>query len=161
MNLKKIWEEELPDYPFQYEFISDLYNTAYQKELTQSRLTSFFAILAIVIICFGLFSVSSVLVARRTKEIGIRKVNGAIVFNILLMFNSNFIKWFAIAFIIACPLAWVCMNKWLENFVYRTELELWVFAAAGITVLIVTLATVCIQSWRVATRNPVEALRYE
>jgi putative ABC transport system permease protein len=160
-NLKKIWSEELPDYPFQYEFISDLYKSAYKKELSQSKLTAVFSILAILIICLGLFSVTSVLVVRRTKEIGIRKVNGASVLNLLSMLNSDFIKWFVIAFIVACPVAWFTMNKWLQNFVYRTEIEWWVFAVAGLGVLTVTLITVSLQSWRAATRNPVEALRYE
>lgn len=160
-NLKKIWEEELPDYPFQYEFISDVYKAAYQKEFTQAKLTAFFSILAIIIICLGLFSVTSVLVARRTKEIGIRKVNGASVLNLLAMLNTDFIKWFAIAFIIACPAGWYAMHRWLQNFVYRTEIKWWEFAVAGLVVLTVTLITVCLQSWRAATRNPVEALRYE
>jgi putative ABC transport system permease protein len=161
MSLKKIWEEELPEYPFQYEFISDVYKSAYQKELTQAKLTAFFSILAIIIICLGLFSVTSVMVAKRTKEIGIRKVNGASVINLLAMLNSDFIKWFAIASIIACPVGWYAMKKWLQNFVYRTELKWWVFAVAGLTVLTVTLITVCLQNWKAATRNPVEALRYE
>jgi putative ABC transport system permease protein len=161
LSLKKIWEEELPDYAFQYEFISDVYKSAYQKELTQTKLTAFFSILAIIIICLGLFSVTSVLVAGRTKEIGIRKVNGASVLNLLSMLNSDFIKWFAIAFVIACPAGWYAMNKWLQNFVYRTEIKWWVFAIAGLTVMTVTLITVCLQSWKAATRNPIEALRYE
>jgi putative ABC transport system permease protein len=160
-DLKKIWEEELPDYPFQYEFISDVYKSAYSKEISQSKFTAFFSILAIIIICFGLFSVTSVLVARRTKEIGIRKVTGARVADVIIMLNSGFLKMGAIALIIACPAAWYAMHKWLQNFMYRTEIKWWVFLGAGITVLIVTVATVCIQSWRVATRNPVEALRYE
>lgn len=160
-DLKKIWNEELPDYPFQYEIIDDVYKSAYSKEILQSKITAFFSVLAIIIICFGLFSVTSVLVARRTKEIGIRKVNGAKVADILIMLNSGFLKMGALAFLIACPVSLYAMNKWLQNFMYRTETEWWVFATAGITVLIVTVSTVCIQSWRVATRNPVEALRYE
>lgn len=161
MSLKEIWEQELPDYPFHYEFISDIYKSAYQKELTQAKLTAFFSILVIIIICIGLFSITSVLVARRTKEIGIRKVNGASVLNMLSLLNSDFMKWFAIAFIIACPVAWYALDKWLRSFVYRTDVKGWVFAVAGLTVLTVTLITVCLQSWRAATRNPVEALRYE
>ncbi len=160
-DLKKIWEEELPDYPFQYEFISDLYGSAYSKEISQGKLTAFFSILAIIIICFGLFSVTSVLVARRTKEIGIRKVNGAKVIDVMIMLNSGFIKWVLIAFLIACPVAIYAMNKWLQNFAYRTEIKWWVFAISGLTVLAVALFTVSLQSWRIATKNPVEALRYE
>lgn len=101
------------------------------------------------------------MVARRTKEIGIRKVNGAKVADILFMLNSAFIKWLLIAFVIGCPIAWYTMHKWLENFVYRTEIKWWVFAVAGIIVLVVALVTVSLQSLKSATRNPVKALRYE
>ena len=159
--LRKIWDEKLPEYPFQYEFLSDLYKSAYSKELTQAKLTGFFSFLAIIIICLGLYSVTSVLVARRTKEIGIRKVNGARESNIMFMLNSDFIKWFTIGFVIACPSSWFLMNKWMQNFAYKTDLSWWVFIAAGAMVLIITLFTVSLKSWRAATRNPVEALRYE
>ncbi len=160
-SLKAIWDEELPDYPFQYEFLSDLYKSAYSKELTQANLTSFFSLLAIVIICLGLYSVTSVLVGQRTKEIGIRKVNGARDITVMLMLNSNFIKWFIISFIIACPVAWYAMHKWLDNFAYKTGVHWWVFAVSGGIILLITLLTVSLKSWRAASRNPVEALRYE
>jgi putative ABC transport system permease protein len=160
-GLKKIWSEELPDYPFQYEFLDDVYKTAYKKEISQGKMTAFFSVLAIIIICFGLFSVTSVLVARRTKEIGIRKVNGAKIMDVLLILNSGYIRMGAIAFIIASPAAWYIMNKWLQNFVYKTEIKWWVFLVAGAIVFAVTLITVSLESWRAATRNPVEALRYE
>lgn len=161
MGLKTIWEEELPDYPFQYEFIDDLYKSAYRKELTQAKFTTFFSLLAIVIICLGLYSVTSVLIARRTMEIGIRKVNGARITDIMVMLTSDFIKWFGIAFVIACPVAWYAMKLWLQNFAYKTDIEWWIFIAAGIVILSVTLLTVCLKSLRAALRNPVEALRYE
>ena len=103
----------------------------------------------------------SFLVKKRTKEIGIRKTNGARVFEILLMLNRDFMKWVAIAFIIACPIAWYIMHNWLQNFAYRTELSWWIFASAGTIAMVIALLTVCWQSWRAATRNPVEALRYE
>ena len=159
--LKNIWEKELPEFPFQTEFISDLYNTAYQKEFTQAKITGIFSILSIIVICMGLYSVTSVLVARRIKEIGIRKVNGAKVKNIIFMLSSKFIIWFAVAFVIACPAAWLAMNKWLQNFAYRTEIKWWFFVIAGVVVLFVSMVTVCLQSLRAATMNPVESLRYE
>jgi putative ABC transport system permease protein len=160
-ELKNIWDQELPDYPFQFEFLSDLYRSTYQKELSQAKLTSVFSILAMVIICLGLFSVTSVLVTRRIKEIGIRKVNGATLADILIMLNSDFIKWLIIAFVIACPVAWYATNSWLRSFIYKTELRWWVFVVSGIAVLVIVLFTVCWRSWRAATRNPVESLRYE
>jgi putative ABC transport system permease protein len=161
VNFKKIWEKELPDYPFQYELLGDSYNTTYKKEVTQAKLTLIFSFLAIVIICMGLFAVTSLLITKRTREIGIRKVNGARVTELLIMLNSDFVKWFGIAFIIACPLAWYSMYKWLQNFTYKSGLEWWVFAVSGIIVLAVAVLTVTLQSWRAAARNPVEALRYE
>jgi putative ABC transport system permease protein len=161
LNFKKIWEKELPDYPFQYELLGDSYKTTYKKEVVQSKLTISFSILAIVIICMGLFTITSLLITKRTREIGIRKVNGARVINLLVMLNSDFTRWFIVAFIFACPVAYYAMHHWLQNFTYKTELSWWVFAVSGIIVLSVTLLTVTMQCWRAATRNPVEALRYE
>jgi len=100
-------------------------------------------------------------IQQRIKEIGIRKVNGARIIEILTMLNKDFIKWVSIAFIIATPIAWYEMNKWLENFAYKTSLSWWIFALAGLLALGIALFTVSWQSWRAATRNPVEALRYE
>jgi putative ABC transport system permease protein len=98
---------------------------------------------------------------RRTKEIGLRKVNGAKVSEVMVLLNKSFVKWVAVAFIIACPIAFYAMHKWLQNFAYKTGLSWWVFALAGIIALGIALLTVSLQSWRAATRNPVEALRYE
>jgi putative ABC transport system permease protein len=98
---------------------------------------------------------------RRVKEIGIRKVNGARISEILAMLNMDFIKWVGIAFLIACPIAWYVMHKWLQSFAYKTALSWWILVLAGIIALGIALLTVSWQSWRAATRNPVEALRYE
>jgi putative ABC transport system permease protein len=98
---------------------------------------------------------------RRIKEIGIRKVNGAKVSEVLTMLNRDFVKWVAIAFFIATPVAWLIMSKWLESYTYKTELSWWIFALSGVISLGIALLTVSWQSWKAATRNPVEALRYE
>jgi len=160
-DLKRIWEKILPDYPFQYEFLGDLYASVYHKEIVQSRLTSLFSILALLIICIGLITVTSVLLVRRTKEIGIRKVNGATVADIVSMFLTFYFRWFALAFIAAIPVALIIVNKWLQNFMYRTDVKWWVFPLAGLIVLSVTLITVIFQTLRAAGSNPAEAIRYE
>jgi len=98
---------------------------------------------------------------RRIKEIGVRKVNGAKVSEILTMLNKDFVKWVAIAFLIATPITYYASHKWLEGFAYKTELSWWIFAFAGLLAIGIALLTVSWQSWRAATRNPVEALRYE
>ncbi|MBN2634806.1 MAG: FtsX-like permease family protein, partial [Prolixibacteraceae bacterium] len=125
---------------------------------------SLFAVLtviAIIISSFGLFALSKFATEKRTKEIGIRKVNGAKVLEVLVMLNKDFVKWVIIAFVIATPIANYAMNKWLESFAYKTTLSWWVFALAGLLALGIALLTVSWQSWRAATRNPVESLRYE
>jgi putative ABC transport system permease protein len=133
----------------------------YQSELQFRRTFSLFAGCAIVICCLGILAMSLFACQRRIKEIGIRKVNGARVSEVMTMLNRDFVKWVAIAFIIATPIAWYAMNKWLESFAYKTELSWWIFALAGVLALGIALLTVSWQSWKAATRNPVEALRYE
>jgi putative ABC transport system permease protein len=117
--------------------------------------------MSILIACLGFFALAAFLSETRIKEIGIRKVNGARVFEILTLLNKDFIKWVIIAFVIATPIAYYALNKWLENFAYKTNLSWWIFALAGVLALGIALLTVSWQSWRAATRNPVEALRYE
>jgi putative ABC transport system permease protein len=159
--LKRKWNEILPDYPFTYDYNTDMYFEAYKKEIIQSRLTGFFSLLAIIISCLGLFAVSSIIILKRTKEIGIRKVNGAETISIMNILLKEFSIWVLIAIIIACPIAYYVMQKWLENFAYKITLEWWVFVFAGLSALLVALLTVSWQSWKVASSNPVEALRYE
>jgi putative ABC transport system permease protein len=117
--------------------------------------------LAIVISVLGILGMAIFSIDRRTKEIGIRRVAGAKSAEILILLNKEFIIWVLVAFIIATPVAWYTMNRWLQNFVYKTELSWWIFLLAGIIAFGIALITVSWQSWRAATRNPVEALRYE
>ena len=160
-ELKKIWEATFPNTIFNYTFIRDDFRQLHSNYSKVASIVSFFTIISIFLTGFGLFGMTWYSVERRTKEIGIRKVNGAKISEILILLNRDFVKWVAIAFVIATPIAWYAMHKWLENFAYKTELSWWIFALAGLLALGVALVTVSWQSWRAATRNPVEALRYE
>jgi putative ABC transport system permease protein len=155
------WQKINPEFPFQYEYIIDSYRKVYAGEYAQTRALTLFALISIVLSSLGIFAMAAFNMQRRVKEIGIRKINGATISEILLMLNNSFISWIAIAFIIATPVAWLIMHKWLENFAYKTELSWWIFALAGLLALGIALLTVSWLSWRAATRNPVEALRYE
>ncbi|PKQ62597.1 hypothetical protein BZG02_12835 [Labilibaculum filiforme] len=141
--------------------LTDQINQFYKKEQQQVKLITAFSFLAIVLSVMGLFGMVLNTIIQRTKEIGIRKVNGAKTYEVIAMLNKDFLKWVAIAFVIACPIAWYAMHKWLENFAYKTELSWWIFALAGIIAMGIAMLTVSFQSWRAATRNPVESLRYE
>jgi len=158
---RKACAEILPDNLFEYEFLNDRISSFYNKEKKQVKTVTFFSFLAIALAIMGLFGYVSINLLKRTKEIGIRKVNGARVIEILTMLNAGFIKWVLIAFVIACPIAYYAMHQWLQNFAYKTELSWWVFATAGLLAVAVAVLTVSWQSWRAATRNPVESLRYE
>ncbi|MFV0268150.1 MAG: ABC transporter permease [Draconibacterium sp.] len=147
--------------PFDYEFIDSTVDNWYRKELNTAKIITWFSLLTIIISVMGILALVTYYNQLRTKEIGIRKVNGAKVTEILAMLNKDFVKWVAIAFVIATPIAYYAMNKWLENFAYKTTLSWWIFALAGVLALGIALLTVSWQSWRAATRNPVEALRYE
>jgi putative ABC transport system permease protein len=150
-----------PSFPVEISFFDQAVENMYQSELQFRRTFSLFAGCAIVICCLGILAMSLFACQRRIKEIGIRKVNGARITEVMTMLNRDFVKWVAIAFVIATPIAYYAMNKWLESFAYKTELNWWIFALAGLVALGIALLTVSWQSWKAATRNPVEALRYE
>jgi putative ABC transport system permease protein len=118
-------------------------------------------LITILLCILGILGLSLSINEKRTKEIGIRKINGANKSEILALLNRDFLKWVLIAFIVAAPVALVGMQRWLENFAYRTNLSWWIFVFAGLMTIVIVLTTVSLQSWRAATRNPVEALRYE
>ena len=149
------------DVHVELQFMNSLLEKQYEKELKALTLVGYFSILAILISCLGLLAITLLSINNRVKEVGIRKVNGANKLDVLLMLNKDFLKWVLIAFILACPIAWYVMNKWLQNFAYKTELSWWIFALAGIIAVGIALLTVSWQSWRAALRNPVESLRYE
>jgi putative ABC transport system permease protein len=160
--IEKTWQTyNVADNTFYYEFLNDRYNNLYRSEENIRTLFVYCMIIAISIAILGLVGLSVFLTERRTKEIGIRKVNGATRLQVMVMLNRNFIKWVLIAFVIASPIAWYAMHAWLKKFAFKTELSWWVFAAAGAVAVAVAAITVSVQSYRAATRNPVEALRYE
>jgi putative ABC transport system permease protein len=159
--IKNIWAENNPGVPFEYHFLDQDYENLYKKDMQIAGVLSWFTILAVFIACLGLFGQAVIASENKIKEIGIRKVNGAKVSEILAMLNKDFVKWVIVAFVLATPAAYFAMNKWLENFAYKITLSWWIFALAGLLALGIALLTVSWQSWRAATRNPVEALRYE
>lgn len=159
--LNKTWSEVCTGHALNYRFYDQWLNSMYKNEEKLTASIRLFAVLAIIISCLGILGLAEFSIKKRVKEIGIRKVNGAKVSGILTMLNKDFIKWVVVAFVIATPIAYYVMNKWLENFAYKTTLSWWIFALAGLLALGIALLTVSWQSWRAATRNPVEALRYE
>ncbi|MGQ7869069.1 ABC transporter permease [Sunxiuqinia sp. sy24] len=159
--IKKVWNEYYPNQEMDYFFMDEKIAQQYKAESILSRILFAFSSIGILISIIGISALALFISQQRTKEIGIRKVNGATISEILTMLNKDFVKWVAIAFVLACPIAWYAMSKWLENFAYKTTLSWWIFALAGLLALGIALLTVSWQSWRAATRNPVEALRYE
>jgi len=155
------WKKLIPDYPLNMETIGDRYEWLHQENKKYLQLIGACCFISIFLSMIGLFAISFQSSRYRTKEIGIRKINGATIVEVMAMLNRDFVKWVAIAFVIATPIAWYAMHKWLENFAYKTELNWWIFVLAGLLALGIALLTVSWQSWKAATRNPVEALRYE
>jgi putative ABC transport system permease protein len=160
-KLGKTWKNHYPSDPMNYFFADEFFFRQYQSETRFGKFYTSLTILSITIACLGLYGLIVFYLNQKRKEIGLRKINGARVAEVMIMLNKDFIKWVAIAFVIAAPLAWYITNKWLENFAYKTELSWWIFALSGILALLLALLTVSWQSWKAATKNPVEALRYE
>jgi len=159
-QIKKVWTS-LSNDPFEFQFYDDFFNAQYKKERQLSRSITVLAVIAIILTLIGILGQVIQTCNYRTKEIGIRKVNGAGILEIVNMLNMVFVKWVLVAFVVAAPIAWYSINKWLENFPYKAPLSWWVFALAGIVVLFVTLVTVSWKTFKVAIKNPVEALQYE
>ncbi|MDR2145386.1 MAG: ABC transporter permease [Tannerella sp.] len=155
---ENVWNEVNPDYPADYLFMNDVFGRMYRNELNAQQLVYIFSLLCFLIADLGLIVFMAFIILRRTKEIGIRKVYGASVVDILRMLNMDFIRYMGPAFAIAAPVALFVMHRWLERFAYRTSLDWWIFALAAFVVLLVSVVSVSLQSWRAATRNPVETI---
>lgn len=160
-QFRDLYSQISPDEIFEVRYLTDQVENFYARERNQSRIIKAFSLLALVLSIMGLFGISLISIAKREKEIGIRKVNGASEAEILLMLNTAYIKWVLLAIAVSVPVSYRLISEWMERFAYRTEISWWIFVLAGLSALIISVLTVSWQSWRAATRNPVEALRYE
>ncbi|HEY0058296.1 MAG TPA: ABC transporter permease [Flavisolibacter sp.] len=160
-HINNVWEQFSPGYPLDYKFMDETYGQMYATERKLSSLLWIFAIMAIVVGCMGLFGLAAFSAEQRTKEIGIRKVLGASIFNIVGLLSKNFLLMVLLSSIIAFPVAYWAMNSWLEDFPYRVNISWWIFVIAVIAALLIAFITVSFQSIKAATVNPVKSLRTE
>jgi putative ABC transport system permease protein len=160
-NIGKTFKSFDPGLPLDFHFLDDDYDRLYLSEKRAGRIFLCFSLLAIVISCLGLVGLSSFMTQRRTKEIGIRKINGSRSVEIFSLLSGEYIVLVMISIFIACPVAWYSMNRWLQNFAYRINMSWWIFTLAGVIALLIAMLTVSWQSYKAANRNPVDALRYE
>ncbi len=160
-SIEKVWNNFFPQNPFSYYFLDDAYNAQYKADGQFGKVFGLFSFLAIIIACFGLLSLSAYNVLQRTKEIGIRKVLGAPVSNIIYLLAKDFMLLVCIAFFIAVPVTWFVMNNWLDDFAYRIDIKWWIFLVAGVTAALIALFTISFQSVKAALANPVKSLRTE
>jgi putative ABC transport system permease protein len=160
-SIERIWDKFSNGWPFEYSFMDEAYDQMYKSEIRMNHLFRSFSALAIFLSCLGLFGLASFTAERRTKEIGIRKVLGASAPGIFMLLSRGLSKWVLLANIIAWPVAYYFMNRWLQNFAYRIGLSVWIFMLSGLAAFCIALFTVSYQSIKAATANPVESLRYE
>ncbi len=160
-HVENTWKKFLPEIPYDYTFMDENFDRLYQAESRQGNIFTVFACIAIIIACLGLFGLSAFAITQRIKEIGIRKVLGASVGNIVSLLSKDFLKLVAVAALIAFPLSWWAMHKWLQDFAYRIDIPWWVFLVAGIVAAIVAFVTISLQAVKAATANPVKNLRTE
>jgi putative ABC transport system permease protein len=160
-TLEKAWKKLAPDSPFQYSFLDEDFGKMYATEYRLGKIFALFALLAIVIACLGLFALTAFTAEQRTKEIGIRKALGASVNTIILLLSKDFSRLIFIAFVLAIPLAWYSVGRWLEGYAFKTDIGISVYAVAGGLTILISLATMSYQSIKAASGNPVESLRSE
>lgn len=160
-SVEKAWGQFSPDYPLEYNFLDEGFDQVYRSEDKLKSLVWIFTCIAVFVGCLGLFGLAAYTAERRKKEVGIRKVLGASTQGIVLLLSRSFMQLVVISVIIASPVAWLCMNAWLQNFAYRITIGWWVFALAGIVAIIIAFATVSFQAIKAALVNPVKSLRSE
>lgn len=160
-SMEAVWKKIAPGRPFEYTFLSDEFDALYRAEQRIGQLFTGFAVVAVLIACLGLFGLSAFAAEQRTKEIGVRKVMGASVAGITALLTRDFLKPVLISILIASPVAWYGMSRWLQEFAYKIDIEWWIFALAGLLAIAIALATVSFQSIKAALANPVKSLRSE
>lgn len=154
-------KKDNPGYPFEYRFVDEEFDKLFKTESLIGKLSSVFAVLAIIISCLGLFGLAAYTAGRRIKEIGVRKVLGASVSGLVTLLSTDFLKLVALSCLIAFPLAWWAMNKWLQGYQYRIAIHWWVFVLSGVLAMLIALFTVSFQAVKAAMINPVKSLRSE
>jgi putative ABC transport system permease protein len=159
--IQSVWKKNFPDHPFEYQFLDDHFNDVYRADSQVSTIIGILAALAIIISCLGLFGLASYSAERRIKEVGIRKVLGASVNNIVSMLSKDFLKYVLIAALIALPIAWFSVHKWLEDYAYRVEISWWIFLASLLVAIAIAFITISFQAIKAAVANPVKSLRSE
>ena len=160
-KIEQVYKQYNPGQPFEYKFVDEEYARKFDVEERVGKLASFFAVLAIFISCLGIFGMASFMAEQRIKEIGVRKILGASVFNLWQLLSRDFVLLVIISLLIASPLALYFMHQWLQNYDYRSNISWWIFAVAGIGSLLVTILTVSFQAIKAATANPVKSLKQE
>ena len=160
-GVEKIWKKVYGDRLINYTFLDETFDRQYKSDAQLAAVITWFTVLAVIIACLGLFALSSFMITRRRKEIGIRKSMGASIRSIYTMLSWDFLRWIFVAVIIACPVAWYLMQLWLDKFAYHVELGTDIFIIAAVSAIGAALLTVTWQSLRAANANPVKSLRYE
>jgi putative ABC transport system permease protein len=160
-TIENLWQKYFPSDPFTYFFLDESFSRQYKTDELFGSIFTAFAMLAILIACFGLSGLSAYNVLQRRKEIGIRKVMGASVRQLLILLSKDFLRLVIIAFLIAIPITWIIMGRWLGNFSYRINISWWVFAISGIITIVIAFATISFQAIKAAIANPVKSLRTE
>jgi len=160
-SIKKVWKELAPGYPLEYSFLDEEYQDLYFSEIRSQQLSTLFSAIAIIIACLGLYGSVMHIARQRIKEIGIRKVLGASVSNIVGILSLDFFKLITISFLIAAPVAWYTMHQWLADFASRIEIKWWMLGATGLIIALLAMLTVSFQAIKAAVANPVKSLRTE
>ena len=159
--VKDAWQSYYPDVPFEYNFLDDAFNATYKKDITSIKLFNYFTMLSILIACLGLYGLAYLVATQRSKEIGIRKVLGAAINQLLVLLAKDFVKLIAIAAILAVPVTWFIMNRWLNSYAYHIGITWWLLLMPVLAILLISILVISYQTIKVAITNPVKSLKSE